>query len=156
VGAKLILLPLAVYALGTWVFGLPPLWIGVATIFAAMPTGIKAYLFATRYQVGAAATSSRHRSVHGSVCADLYALDRAHKGLRAMKVHSGSKWLFLSFSVGPLTAEERPSGPRLGSANSGPHTQDLHQAARPELGLARLGLRLDDARCGHFVSPRLT
>src|SRR5215213_6385837 len=69
-GAKLILLPLAVYALGTWVFGLPPLWICVATIFAAMPTGIKAYLFATRYQVGAAATSSRHRSVHGSVCAD--------------------------------------------------------------------------------------
>jgi malonate transporter and related proteins len=37
---------------------LPPLWAGVATIFAAMPTGINAYLFATRYQVGVAATSS--------------------------------------------------------------------------------------------------
>ena len=57
-GAKLILLPLAVYALSTWVFGLPPLWTGVATIFAAMPTGINAYLFATRYQTGVAATSS--------------------------------------------------------------------------------------------------
>ena len=58
VGAKLILLPLVVYALATWVFGLPPLWVGVATIFASMPTGINAYLFATRYQVGVAATSS--------------------------------------------------------------------------------------------------
>src|SRR4051812_43162518 len=58
VAAKLLLLPLAVYAAATWVFGLPPLWVGVATVFAAMPTGINAYLFATRYQVGVAATSS--------------------------------------------------------------------------------------------------
>jgi malonate transporter and related proteins len=55
---KLIVLPLLVFLLATAVFDLPPLWASVATTFAALPTGVNAYLFATRYAVGVAATSS--------------------------------------------------------------------------------------------------
>ena len=42
--------PLAVFLFGSWL-GLEMLWLSVATILAAMPTGINMYLFARRYQV---------------------------------------------------------------------------------------------------------
>ena len=42
--------PLAVFLLGSW-FGLEMLWLSVATMLAAMPTGMNMYLFANRYQV---------------------------------------------------------------------------------------------------------
>jgi malonate transporter len=42
--------PLAVFLLGSWL-GLEMLWLSVATMLAAMPTGINMYLFASRYQV---------------------------------------------------------------------------------------------------------
>ena len=46
---KLIVQPLAVWALATLVFGVHPLWASVAVVAAAMPTGVNAYLFAVRY-----------------------------------------------------------------------------------------------------------
>ncbi len=42
--------PLGVFLLGSWL-GLEPLWLSVATLLAAMPTGMNMYLFASRYQV---------------------------------------------------------------------------------------------------------
>ncbi|MEQ8965957.1 MAG: AEC family transporter [Azospirillaceae bacterium] len=41
--------PLAVFALAAGVFGLDPLWTGVAVVMAGMPTGINVYLYAQRY-----------------------------------------------------------------------------------------------------------
>lgn len=55
---KLIAHPLLVWTLAALVFDLPPAWVGAATLFAAAPTGINAYLFASRYTVGVAAVSS--------------------------------------------------------------------------------------------------
>lgn len=55
---KLVFHPLAVWFLASQVFGLPPAWTGVATVFAATPPGINAYLFAVRYDVAAPAVSS--------------------------------------------------------------------------------------------------
>lgn len=48
--AKLILHPLLVYGLAAQVFGLDPLWVGVAVLIAAMPVGVNVYLFAQRYE----------------------------------------------------------------------------------------------------------
>jgi malonate transporter and related proteins len=44
--------PLLVWALGRFVFGLAPLELAVATLMAAMPTGINAYLLAQRHETG--------------------------------------------------------------------------------------------------------
>lgn len=56
-GLKLVLHPLLVWLLAAKVFALPPVWIGVAILFAACPTGINAYLVAERYRVAEAVTS---------------------------------------------------------------------------------------------------
>ena len=45
---KLLAMPLVAWLMATHVFSLPPLAAGVITIFAAMPTGANAYLFAAR------------------------------------------------------------------------------------------------------------
>jgi predicted permease len=55
---KLILHPAIVYLLAFHVFDMPPVWAGVAVLFAAMPTGINAFLFAARYRTGEALASS--------------------------------------------------------------------------------------------------
>jgi predicted permease len=47
---KNILHPLAVWTLAFHVFAMPPAYAGVATLFAAMPVGINAYLMAVRYK----------------------------------------------------------------------------------------------------------
>ncbi len=57
-GFKLVIHPLAVWFLASQVFDLPPVWVGVATVFAASPSGINAYLFAARYGVAVSAVSS--------------------------------------------------------------------------------------------------
>lgn len=49
-GLKLVVHPLAVWLLATKVFTMPPAYAGVATLFAAMPVGINAYLLAVRYR----------------------------------------------------------------------------------------------------------
>ncbi len=46
---KLVLMPLAVYMLAGPIFGLPPVWVAVATLAAAMPVGANAFLFAAKY-----------------------------------------------------------------------------------------------------------
>ena len=47
---KNLLHPLAVWILAFHVFAMPPAYAGVATLFAAMPVGINAYLLAVRYK----------------------------------------------------------------------------------------------------------
>jgi predicted permease len=47
---KLVVHPLAVWMLAFHVFTMPPAYAGVATLFAAMPVGINAYLLASRYR----------------------------------------------------------------------------------------------------------
>ena len=47
---KLVAMPAIAWVLAFWVFQLPPVAAGVVVLFAAMPTGANAYIFATRYQ----------------------------------------------------------------------------------------------------------
>jgi malonate transporter len=54
VGLKLLVHPALVFLLATRVFPVPPVWAGVAVLFAAAPSGINAYLFAERYRTGVA------------------------------------------------------------------------------------------------------
>ncbi|MGF1650779.1 MAG: AEC family transporter [Hyphomicrobiaceae bacterium] len=56
---KLAVFPLLAYVFVTYVFDLPPVWAAVAILFAAMPVGANAYLFAERYgaAVGSVSTS---------------------------------------------------------------------------------------------------
>ncbi|MBA1155735.1 AEC family transporter [Microvirga mediterraneensis] len=55
---KLVVHPLLVLLLATQVFHVPPVWAGVAVLFASCPSGINAYLFAERYGEGVALASS--------------------------------------------------------------------------------------------------
>ena len=57
-GLKLILHPLLVYVFAFHVFTMPPVWAGVAVLFASSPVGVNAYLFAERYRAGARIASS--------------------------------------------------------------------------------------------------
>lgn len=54
---KLVLHPLIVLGL-VQVLPMPPVWAGVAVVFAAMPCGVNAYLLATHYKAGVASTAS--------------------------------------------------------------------------------------------------
>jgi malonate transporter and related proteins len=54
---KLIVHPLAVWLLVTFVIPLPPVFAAVAVLFAAMPSGINAYLIAERFGAGVAAAT---------------------------------------------------------------------------------------------------
>ena len=58
VALKLIVHPAIVYVLAFKVFAMPPVWAGVAVLFAAMPSGVNAYLFAERYKIGVGLSSS--------------------------------------------------------------------------------------------------
>lgn len=49
---KLIVHPILVFLAARYVFGLPPVWVGVATVLAGCPCGVNAYLLAERYRVG--------------------------------------------------------------------------------------------------------
>lgn len=52
VALKLALQPALVFLLAHYVFALPPLWVGVATVLAGCPCGVNAYLLAERYRLG--------------------------------------------------------------------------------------------------------
>jgi predicted permease len=54
---KLLVHPLAVWLIADKLLGLPPVFTGVAVLFAAMPSGINAYLLAARYKTGEAVAS---------------------------------------------------------------------------------------------------
>lgn len=55
---KLLLQPLLVWTLATYVFVVPAIWTAVATVAAGMPVGVNAYIFANRYDRGQAATAA--------------------------------------------------------------------------------------------------
>ncbi len=55
---KLLLHPFLVWVLAFHVLSMPPAWAGVATLFAALPSGINGYLIASRYGVGVKTISS--------------------------------------------------------------------------------------------------
>jgi predicted permease len=57
VTAKLVVHPLLVL-LAAKLFGLPPVWAGVAVLFAAAPSGITSYVVASRYNTAVGAVSS--------------------------------------------------------------------------------------------------
>ncbi len=48
IAIKMILMPVAVFVLARYVVALPELWLKIAVLFAAMPTGANAFLFAQR------------------------------------------------------------------------------------------------------------
>jgi malonate transporter len=50
---KLAVLPAVVFCVAHWGLGLHTTWVGVATLMAALPSGMVAYSFATQYGVGA-------------------------------------------------------------------------------------------------------
>ena len=54
---KLVVHPALVFALAKWVLPMPPVWAGIAVLFAAMPSGVNSYLFAQRYGSGVGLTS---------------------------------------------------------------------------------------------------
>jgi malonate transporter and related proteins len=54
---KMLLLPLAVWLIARYIVNLEPFWTHIALVLAAMPTGANAYLFAQRYETGAASLS---------------------------------------------------------------------------------------------------
>ena len=55
---KLLVHPACVFLLGTFVFQLDPVFVGVGTLFAALPSGVNGYLIAARYQTGEAFASN--------------------------------------------------------------------------------------------------
>lgn len=55
---KLVVHPAVVFVLAYYVFSLPAVWAATAVVFAATPTGVNAYAFATRYGKGAPLASS--------------------------------------------------------------------------------------------------
>ncbi|MCA0422276.1 MAG: AEC family transporter [Proteobacteria bacterium] len=57
VALKLLVFPILVFSLGTFVLGIDPLWVGVATVLAACPCGVNAYLLAERYRLAQGITS---------------------------------------------------------------------------------------------------
>jgi malonate transporter len=54
---KMLVMPLVALSLGL-ILSVPPMWVAVAVIFAAIPTGANAYLFATRYRAALAPVSA--------------------------------------------------------------------------------------------------
>ncbi|GGE50805.1 permease [Agaricicola taiwanensis] len=54
---KLMVHPFAVWILAHFIFGLEPVFTGVAVLFASMPCGINGYLLAARYKTGEAVAS---------------------------------------------------------------------------------------------------
>jgi predicted permease len=57
IGLKMFLMPFLVFILSHYVIALPPLWAQIAVLFAAMPTGANAFLFAQRSEEATAAVS---------------------------------------------------------------------------------------------------
>lgn len=55
---RLIVHPAIAYVIAHHVFALPPAWTGTVVLFAAMPAGINAYLFAARYGQGVGIAST--------------------------------------------------------------------------------------------------
>jgi predicted permease len=48
---KLVAMPVVVWLLGTYVFGLPPMKLGLAVVLAGLPIGLNVFVFAQRYDI---------------------------------------------------------------------------------------------------------
>jgi malonate transporter and related proteins len=57
IGLKMVLMPVLVFIMVHYVVSIPPLWAQVAVLFAAMPTGANAFLFAHRNEEAVPAVS---------------------------------------------------------------------------------------------------
>ena len=57
IALKMVLMPILVFLMLRYVVSVPPLWAQVAVLFAAMPTGANAFLFAQRNEEAVAAVS---------------------------------------------------------------------------------------------------
>ena len=57
IGLKMVLMPVLVFLLAQYAVNLPPLWAKLAVLFAAMPTGANAFLFAHRNEESVPAVS---------------------------------------------------------------------------------------------------
>lgn len=55
---KLLVHPAITWILAVWLFDMPPLWVAVAVIMAAMPTGAGSFVLAQQYQLQVQRTSS--------------------------------------------------------------------------------------------------
>jgi len=55
---KVAIMPLAVFVISAYLAQLPPIWVCAATLTAACPTGINAYIFANRYNTGHAMSTN--------------------------------------------------------------------------------------------------
>ncbi len=55
---KMLVYPALAYVFATQVFALPPVWTGALVLFAAMPVGNNAFLFAARYERAVASVSA--------------------------------------------------------------------------------------------------
>jgi predicted permease len=66
---KIVAHPALVWFFAFKIFPMPPVWAGVAVLFAAMPTGVNSYLLAERNQAGVAPVSS---AVAISTCLSLF------------------------------------------------------------------------------------
>lgn len=55
---KILVMPAIVFVAGAFLFDLPPLWTAAATLAAACPTGVNAYIFASRYGTGHAMSAN--------------------------------------------------------------------------------------------------
>ncbi|KAF0136519.1 MAG: auxin efflux carrier [Xanthobacteraceae bacterium] len=55
---RLLVHPAIAYVIAHYLFALPPAWTGTVVLFAAMPAGINAYLFAARYGQGVGIAST--------------------------------------------------------------------------------------------------
>ena len=49
IALKMVLMPMCVFVLARYAVALPPMWIKIAVLLAAMPTGANAFLFAQRH-----------------------------------------------------------------------------------------------------------
>jgi predicted permease len=80
IGLKMVLMPILVFIAVRYVVALPPLWAKIAVLFAAMPTGANAFLFAQRNDEavpavsGAIALGTGLAAISASIL--LYLMDR--------------------------------------------------------------------------------
>jgi malonate transporter len=80
IGIKMVLMPVLVFIMVRYMVSIPPLWASVAVLFAAMPTGANAFLFAQRNEEavpavsGAIALGTGLSAISASVL--LYLMDR--------------------------------------------------------------------------------
>ena len=83
-------MPALVYLLASRVFDIEPLWMMVAVMMAAQPTGVMTYIFAEKYKVGQAiATTSIFLSTSLSMVTLSVILFPVRCALRAGPVKSG-------------------------------------------------------------------